>query len=93
MICGIPFQTALLTAVLNIQIPLELGGLVNVVAGLTPGLSMEIYMERLVRPGLRLCMLYLTQVQCEIVCSCILTFSACTARWSLCLCLSVFLLP
>lgn len=51
-----------MTAVLNIKIPLELGSLVNVVAGLSPGQGLDTYMETLARPGLRLCVLYLTQV-------------------------------
>ena len=55
-------QMALVVAILNIKIPLELGGLVNTVASLTPGQGMDNYMERLTRPGLRLCVLYLTQV-------------------------------
>ena len=47
---------------LNIKIPLELGSLVNVVASLTPGQGLDSYIERLARPGLRLCVLYVTQV-------------------------------
>ena len=48
---------------INIRLPLELGELVNVVAGLAPGQSLDTYLERLTRPGLRLCVLYLTQVR------------------------------
>jgi hypothetical protein len=49
-------------SVLNIQIPLEMGRLVNVVAGFTPGGSLGTYLERLSLPALHLSGLYLTQV-------------------------------
>ncbi|CAI8029963.1 Mitochondrial potassium channel ATP-binding subunit [Geodia barretti] len=52
---------ALVVSVLNIQIPLEMGRLVNVVAGFTPGGSLGTYLERLSLPALHLCALYLTQ--------------------------------
>ena len=55
-------QTALVAAVLNIQIPLELGNMVQVVAVLAPGQSLDTYIDRLAGPGLRLCLLYITQV-------------------------------
>jgi ATP-binding cassette subfamily B (MDR/TAP) protein 8 len=48
-------------SVLNIQIPLEMGRLVNVVAGFTPGGSLGTYLERLSLPALHLSGLYLTQ--------------------------------
>ena len=57
-----PSQAALVAAVVNIRIPLELGAMVNVVASLVPGQNLDTYIERLARPGLRLCALYLTQV-------------------------------
>ena len=62
-----PPQAALVVSVLNIQIPLEMGRLVNVVAGFTPGGSLGTYLERLSLPALHLCALYLTQV-CPIPC-------------------------
>ena len=54
-----------MVAVLNIQIPLRMGSLVNVVAGFTPGEGLRSYAERLSRPALGLCGLYLAQVSSE----------------------------
>ena len=63
-----PFlQTALIVALLNIKIPHELGGLVNIVSTFTSGEELQKYLERLTRPVLRLCVLYVTQV-CVCVC-------------------------
>ena len=56
-------QAAVIVALLNIQIPLLLGDLVNVVATLEPGHPMRDYFERLLRPGLRLAVNYLAQVR------------------------------
>ena len=62
--CGIlPLQAAIIVAVLNIQIPLLLGDLVNVVATLEPGLPMRDYFDHLFQPGLRLAVNYLAQVR------------------------------
>ena len=55
-------QSALVVAVLNIKIPLEMGSLVNVVAAFTAGDTLGSYVERLSRPAVRLCALYLAQV-------------------------------
>ena len=58
-----PPQAAVVVAVLNIQIPLLLGDLVNVVAALEPGHPMRDYLDCLLQPGLRLALNYLAQVQ------------------------------
>ena len=63
--CIVTLQAALVVAVLNIQIPLRMGSLVNVVAGFTPGEGLRSYAERLSRPALGLCGLYLAQVNSE----------------------------
>ncbi len=62
-ICILLLQAAIVVAVLNIQIPLLLGDLVNVVATLEPGLPMRDYFDHLLQPGLRLAVNYLAQVR------------------------------
>lgn len=58
----LPSQSAVLAALLNISIPLELGRLVNAVAQLSPGEEVWNSLRQLVPAGLRLGGLYLTQV-------------------------------
>ena len=58
----LPSQSAVLAALLNISIPLELGRLVNAVAQLSPGEEVWDSLQQLVPAGLRLGGLYLTQV-------------------------------
>ena len=60
-------QSALVVAVLNIKIPLEMGSLVNVVAAFTAGDTLGSYVERLSRPAVRLCALYLAQVGANVI--------------------------
>lgn len=59
----LPSQSAVLAALLNISIPLELGRLVNAVAQLSPGEEVWDSLRQLVPAGLRLGGLYLTQVR------------------------------
>lgn len=53
-----------MVAVLNFQIPLFLGQLVNVVAALEPGKQLAFYAAQLVQPGTKLLGLYCVQVGC-----------------------------
>ena len=55
-------QSAVLAAILNISIPLEVGRLVNTVSGLSPGEEVRDYLQRLMPSGVRLAGMYLTQV-------------------------------
>ena len=67
VLCSTPFQTALVAAILNIHIPLELGQLVNTVARLEPGQELHVYLSKLVGPGMRLAGLYCAQVDTSVV--------------------------
>ena len=55
-------QSAVVVAVLNFQIPLFLGQLVNIVAALEPGKQLSFYAAQLVQPGTKLFALYCVQV-------------------------------
>ncbi len=55
-------------ALLNIAIPLELGGLVNIVSGLRGGRELDSYLRELLPLGLRLTLLYASQVCVMWVC-------------------------
>ena len=74
-------QAAIIVAVLNIQIPLLLGDLVNVVAALEPGQPMRDYFERLLRPGLRLAVNYIAQVRWSLSNVDVSTGYRCTVYW------------
>ena len=63
-------QSAVAAAILNIAIPLELGGLVNVVSALRRGRELNSYLTELLPLGLRLTLLYASQV-CVCVCACV----------------------
>ena len=63
VVCSLSSQSAVLAALLNISIPLELGRLVNAVAQLSPGEEVRDSLRQLVPAGLRLGGLYLTQVR------------------------------
>lgn len=54
----------MVVAVLNFQIPLFLGQLVNVVAALEPGKQLVFYAAQLAQPGAKLLGLYCVQVWC-----------------------------
>ena len=51
-----------MVAVLNFQIPLFLGQMVNVVAALEPGRQLSFYAAQLTQPGMKLLALYFAQV-------------------------------
>ena len=55
-------QAAVVVAVLNVYIPLTLGGLVNVIAGFEGGRPVGEYFHQLMQPGMRLALNYLAQV-------------------------------
>ena len=55
------FQAALVVAVMNIQIPLVLGGIVNIISQ-TPSGDGKSFSEQILGPGLRLVSMYVAQV-------------------------------
>lgn len=61
MLC-LHVQSALLCALLNIAIPMELGGLINVISGLRGGRELRVYLRELLPTGLNLTLLYAAQV-------------------------------
>lgn len=53
--------SAVVVAILNIQLPIALGSLVNIIAAFEPGRQTHDYLGELVRPGTRLLGIYLLQ--------------------------------
>ncbi len=85
----IVLQSAVAAAILNIAIPLELGGLVNVVSALRRGRELNSYLTELLPLGLRLTLLYASQV-CVCVWACgrgvVCECGVCVGVINVCLC-------
>lgn len=60
------FQAALVVAVMNIQIPLVLGGIVNIISKV-PSEDGKSFSEQMLGPGLRLVSMYVAQVSSAVL--------------------------